>query len=157
MNPDATDFIPYDGQGLTTEVLSIIKRVVSLTLENKYKAENVNLLLWIYDGNNSVKYLLLEGWFLNKLSDAEVGDEGKKTRPEMRNICKDALDVVNKASKHCPIILPSLAFNIFSHYLNTRRKKNKCYLKKTTYVGIRSALTRLFRMSVQEMENTIMK
>ena len=46
MNPDVTAFIPYDGQGLTTEVLSIIKKVVSLTLENKYKAENVNLLLF---------------------------------------------------------------------------------------------------------------
>ena len=60
MNPDATALIPYDGQGPTTEVLIIIKIVVSLILEKKYKAENVNLLLWIYDDNNSVKYLLLE-------------------------------------------------------------------------------------------------
>ena len=28
--------------------------------EQKYIAENVNLLLWIYDNNNSVKDLLLE-------------------------------------------------------------------------------------------------
>ena len=74
MNPDATALIPYDGQGPTTEVLSTTKRVVSLTSENKYKAVNVNLLLWIYDGNDSVKDLLLEEWFRNKLSDAEVGD-----------------------------------------------------------------------------------
>ena len=86
MNPEVTALIPYDGQGPTTEVLSIIKRVVSLTSENKYKAENVNLLLWIYDGNDSVKNLLLEEWFRNKLSNAEVGDEGKKTRPPMRKI-----------------------------------------------------------------------
>ena len=86
-----------------------------------------------------------------------MGYEGKKTRPVMRKICKDALDAVNKASKSCPIILPSLTFNIFSNYLDTRRKKNKCYLEKTMYGGIRSDLTHLFRMSDQEMENTMMK
>ena len=105
------------------------------------------MLLWVYDGNNSVKDLLLGEWFRNKLSDAEVGDEGKKTRPAMRNICKDVLDAVDKASNNFPVVLPSLTFNIFSHYLTTRRKKNKCYLDKTTYGGIRSALTHLFRMS----------
>ena len=105
MNTEATALIPYDGQGPTTEFLIIMKRLVSLTSKNKYKAENVNLLLWIYDGNDSVKNLLLEEWLRNKLSDAEVGDEGNKTRPAMRKICKDALDAVNKASDNCPIIL----------------------------------------------------
>ena len=60
MNPNATALVPYDGQGPTTEVLSILKILFPLTSENKYKAENVNLLLWIYDGNDSVKDLLLE-------------------------------------------------------------------------------------------------
>ena len=109
------------------------------------------MLLWIYNGKGSVKNILLEKWFCKKLSDAEVGDEGKKKRPAMRKICKDALDAVNKASNNCPIILPSLTFNIFSHYLTTRRKKNNCYLEKTTYGGIRSALTHLFRISGQEI------
>ena len=86
-----------------------------------------------------------------------MGDEGKKTRPAMMKICKDALGAVNKASNNCPIILSSLTFNIFSHYLTTRRKKNKCYLDKTTYGGIRNALTHLFRSSGQEMEDTMMK
>ena len=80
-----------------------------------------------------------------------MGDEEKKTRPAMRKICKDALDAVNKASNNFPIIIPYLTFNIFSHYLTTRRKKNKCYLEKNMYGGIRSALNRLFRMSGQEM------
>ena len=44
-----------------------------------------------------------------------------------------------------------------SHYLTTIRKKNNCYLEKTTYRGIRSALTHLFRMSGQEMVNNTMK
>ena len=126
MNPEETALIPYDGQVPTTEVLSIIKRVVSLTSEKKYKAENVNLLLWIYDVNGSVKNLLLDEWFCNKLSDAEVRDEGNKTRPAMRKIYKDTLDAVNKASNNFPIILSSLTFNIFSNFLITRRKKDKC-------------------------------
>ena len=144
MNPNGTALIPYYGQGPTNEVLIITKRVVSLTSEKKYEAENFNLLLWIYDGNNSVKDLLLEEWFRNKLSDAEVGYEGEKIRPTIRKIIKDALDAVNKSPNNCPIILTSLTFNIFSHYLTTRRKKDKCYLEKNTYGGIRSALTHLF-------------
>ena len=151
MNPEATALIPYDGQGPTTEVLSIMKLLVSLTSEKKYKAENINLLLWIYDGNDSVKYISLEERFRNKLSNAEVGDKRKKTRPAMRKICKDVLDAVSKVSKNCPIILPPLTFKIFSHYLTTRRKKNRCYLKKTMYGDIRSALTYLFRMIFREM------
>ena len=130
MNPDATDLIPYDVQGPTTEVLSTMKRVVSLTLEKKHKSENVNMLLWIYDGNNSVKDLLLEEWFRNKLRNSEEGDKGKKSRPATRKIFKDALDAVNKASNNCPIILSSLTFNIFSHYLNTRRKKKSVTSRK---------------------------
>ena len=50
MKHEATALIPYDGQDPTSEVLSIMRIVVSLTSEKKYKAENVNLLLWIYDG-----------------------------------------------------------------------------------------------------------
>ena len=80
MYPKATALIPYDGQGPTTEVLSIIKGIFSLTPEKKYKAENVNLLLWIYDGNDSVKNLLLEEWFRNKLSDAEMGSRCVKDK-----------------------------------------------------------------------------
>ena len=57
MNPDATASIPYDGQGPTTEVFSITKRLVSLTSEKKYKAEMFNLLLWVYNGKDSVKDL----------------------------------------------------------------------------------------------------
>ena len=106
MNPEAKSFIPYYGQCPTTEVLSIMELLVSLTSEKKYKAENVNLLLWIYDGNASVKIILLEEWFRNKLRYADVGDEGNKTRPAMRKIYKDTLDAVNKASNNFPIILP---------------------------------------------------
>ena len=74
MNSNATALISYDGQGPNTEVLSIMKRVVSLTSKNKNKADNVNFLLWIYDGNNIVKDLSLEEWFRKKLSDAKVRD-----------------------------------------------------------------------------------
>ena len=44
MNPEVTSLIPYNDQGPTTEVLSIMKRVVSLTSENKYKAHSNSAL-----------------------------------------------------------------------------------------------------------------
>ena len=157
MNSDVTALVPYDGEGPTTEVLQIMKRVVSFRSELKYKNENVNFFLWICDGNESVRELLLEEWFKNKLDDAQVSDVGKKTRPNMRKVCKDALDAVNKASNNCPVILSSLTFNIFSHYLTTRRKRSQSYLEKSTYGRIRSALSHLFRMSGQEMNATMEK
>ena len=36
MNPEATALVTYDGQGPITDVLSIMKSVVSLTSEKKY-------------------------------------------------------------------------------------------------------------------------
>ena len=63
MNSDVTALVPYDGEGPTIEVLQIMKRVVSFRSELKYKNENVNILLCIFDGNESVCKVLLEEWF----------------------------------------------------------------------------------------------
>ena len=84
----------------------------------------------------------------DKIIRGESLNEGKRPMSfsVYENMCKNLYEC---------IILPSLSFNIFLHYLTTRRKKNKCYLEKTTYWGIRSALTHLFRMSGQEMENML--
>ena len=85
------------------------------------------------------------------MDDTQVQDFGKKRRPDMRDVCKVALDAVNQASNSCPIILTSFTFNIFFHYLTTRRKQNQSYLEKSTYGGIQSSLGHLFRMSGKQM------
>ena len=129
--------VPYDPNGATREVLAIMKAVVSKKSEKKYRNENITFLLWVYDSDIMIKDMLLEEWFIAKLEDAEAGDRlrGKATRPAMREVCRDCLDAVNKEAKNCPLILPSLTFNLFSHYLTTQKKKsnNNTMLSRTAY------------------------
>ena len=107
-NTDAAiALVPHNGQGTTTEVLHILKRVVSQCSEKIYITENVSLLLWIYY-NNDIKEILLEEWFHIQLDDAQVQDVGKKQRPAIRDDCKVALDAVNQASKSSPLSLRCL-------------------------------------------------
>ena len=47
--------VPYDPTGPTPEVMQIMKRVVSLKSEEKYRNENVTFLHWIYDSSNEIK------------------------------------------------------------------------------------------------------
>ena len=98
--------------------------------------------------------LLLEDRMTVKLDTAKALDieRGKALMPEMRKVCKEVLDAVQKGENNCPIILQSLTFNIYSHYLTARRKKGiLVYLSRTSYNGIKSALCHLFRMSGSEM------
>ena len=91
---------------------------------------------------------------LVRLTNAKALDieSSEVLMPEMRKVCKEVLDEVQNGENNCPIILQSLTFNIYSHYLTTRRKKGTLvYLSKTSYNGIRSALCHLFRISGSEM------
>ena len=65
----------------------------------------------------------------------------------MRKECKAAIAATEKGGNNCPIVLQKLTFNIFSHYLATRRTKANKYLSKTSYGGERSALMHLYRLS----------
>ena len=60
--------------------------------------------------------------------------------PAVREVCKKALNEINKADNNCPIILSKLTFNIFSHYLTTRKNKKGEYLSKAGYRQIRSSV-----------------
>ena len=115
----------------------------------------------MYDSDIMIKDMLLEEWFIAKLEDAEAADRlrRKATRPAMREVCRDCLDAVNKEAKNCPLILPALTFNLFSHYLTTRKKKcnNNAMLSRTAYNGIRSSLVHLYRMSGYEMRQEMTK
>ena len=142
--------VPYDHDGPTSEVLQIMKRVVASRSEKRYTTENTTFIFWIYK-NEQFRELLLEEWFRTRLDIAEISDAGKKSCPNMRKVCKDALEGTNKSADNCPIILPSLTFNILSHYLTTRRNSSEGYLSPSSYNGIRSALTHIYRMSGQKM------
>ena len=51
--------VPYNGQGPTTEVLYIMKRLVSQCSKYTYITENLSFLLWIYD-SYGIKDLILD-------------------------------------------------------------------------------------------------
>ena len=69
----------------------------------------------------------------------------------MRAICKLALDGMNKTDSNSPIILQKITFNLFSHYLTTRRNKGGGFLSKASYSGVRSAFVHMHCMSGETM------
>ena len=61
-------------------------------------------------------------------------------------MCKLALDRMNKTDSNSPIIWQKITFNLFSHYLKTRRNKGGGFLLKASYSGVRSAFVHMYRM-----------
>ena len=119
----------------------------------KYKNDNTTFILWLYD-NDEYREEYLHDWKVTELITAETLDSHNhriKGRSNMRLVCKVALDNTNKTDKNCPIILRKITFNLFSHYLTTRRNKSGGYLSKASYSGIRSAFVHLYRMGGEKM------
>ena len=55
-----------------------------------------------------------------------------KWKKYTRATCKAALEEVNKSEDNCPIVLEKMTFNVFSHYVSTKKSKksgevNLCY------------------------------
>ena len=66
----------------------------------------------------------------------------------MRATCKAAPEEVDRSNENCPIVLEKLTFNVFFHYMSTKKSRNYGgYLSATSYGGVRSSLTHLYRMS----------
>ena len=75
----------------------------------------------------------------------------------MRKACKQALDAINMHTGNSPVILPALTFNMFSHYLTSRKRGTGAYMGKATYNGIRSSLCHMYRMSGQVMSDDMQR
>ena len=69
----------------------------------------------------------------------------------MRAICKLALEGMNKTDSNYPIILQKITFNLFLHYLTTRRNKGGGFLSKASYSGVRRAFVHMYCMSGEKM------
>jgi hypothetical protein len=115
--------VPFNPTGPSAEVMEIMKRVVSLKSEEKYRNENIFFLLLINGSCDEIKNTLLEEWFIEKMSDAVIADGNRRCRPNARKACKEALDGINMHTGNCPVILPALTFNMFSNYLTSRKKE----------------------------------
>jgi len=84
-------------------------------------------------------------------------NEASPSDRDMRNVCEIALGAVESCADNCPIWLRKLTFNIFSHYLATRRTKKQKFLSKTSYGSVRSALMHLYRLSGETMDEDYQK
>ena len=146
--------IPYQGRP-TQAVEQIMKRVVADMSNASYCKNNIILMLWLYDIEEMREELLCD-WMVDRMNRVSSSDEAtnatRRSRPAVRAECRKALDEISKADKNCPILLNKLTFNIFSHYITTRKNKNGDYLSKAGYGQIRSSLKHLYRMSGETMD-----
>ena len=86
-----------------------------------------------------------------------IADEEKGNK-YMRATCKAALEKVNKSDDNCPIVPEKMTFNVFYHYMSTKKIKIYMeYLSSTRYGGVRSSLTHLYRMSGKMMDGELKK
>ena len=84
-------------------------------------------------------------------------NDSSPSERDMRKVCKIALNAVEKGADNCPILLQKLTFNIFSHYLATRRTLKQKYLSKTRYGSLSSALMHLYRTIGETMDEDYQK
>ena len=141
--------VAFEGEA-TSSVQKIMANVVTETSGERYNGENITFLLWLFN-DDTFREELLHDWFYENMILAEKEDEEKDIKRTMRAVCKNALEGVRKGASNCPVILSKLTFNVFSHYLTTRKNKKGKYLSKGAYSGIRSALMHMYRMSGEEM------
>ena len=136
--------IPY--QHPTAEVQSIMKKYVADTTVKRYRNELVKLMFWLFD-KDPEKYF--HDWILDNAIKAD--NEDKKSSKSMnqqkylREVLKDSLNDVCK--NHCPIILETVDFSTFSHFVTTQKSKGEKLLSKSTYGNMQSALMYLHKMA----------
>ena len=104
-----------------------MKRVVSSKSESGYKNDNTTFILWIYD-NQYLSEEFLQYWFVTQLTKKEAINTNTKGHKNMREICKLALDGMNKTYSNSPIILQKITIILFFNYLTTRRNKGGGFL-----------------------------
>ena len=98
---------------------AIVYQVVAKGTQGNYINHNMDLILWIYD-KEDWREEFLKDWMVERLN--EVEDNGRKV---MREICKEALKAINRSDDNCTIVLVKMTFNIFSHYIQPRKAKNR--------------------------------
>ena len=147
--------IPYQGRP-TKEVEDIMKRVVADNSNITYRNNNIILILWLYD-NETHREEVLRDWMIEELNRAVSADEEteatRKKRTAARAVYRKALDNINTVDNNCSILLDKLTFNLFSHYLTTRKKRDGDLLSKAGYGQIRSALKHLYRMCSEKFDD----
>jgi hypothetical protein len=129
----------------TDEVQRIMRKYVSDSTMTCYKNELVTLMFYLFD-KDPEKYF--HDWIRDSVIRANEKDGEcirNKTRKHLRQVLKESLEDVRKI--HCPIIIETLDFSTFSHYVTTRKSKDGKLLSKSAYGGMQSALIYLHKMT----------
>ena len=134
-------------KGFPNDVVeSMLSQVVSSGTQVNYANHNVHLVIWVYEREEWSEELL-RNWMAERLVASK--EKGNK---EMRATLKAAQEEVNRNDGNCPVVLEKLTSNVFSCYMSTKNSKNSGgYLSATSYGGVRSSLTHLYRMIVKTM------
>ena len=76
----------------------------------------------------------------------------------MHATCKAALKSVNRNGDNCPILMEKMTFNILSHYMPMKKRKNSgVYPYAASYGGIRISLTHMYCVSGKDMDQEFKK
>ena len=121
----------------------------------------MQFLTWIYD-NADTQELLLTEWCIQKLkaaADTDTAQSTAKKRAARKYFCNELSKIIcsidrNNSETH-PIFDSKISFEIFTQYMNTRKKKVTvqqdanggseevdAYLSASMYDGMRSACKR---------------
>ena len=150
------DTIGDGGGGGADEVRDIMREVISSSSQYGYSYMNTNLIVWLLQ--NEAYHYMLEPWYIEEMRDLS---ERKR-----KGVTKKMVENLYEEEDRCPIILSSLTFKVFSHFMATRklsekhrkiRKTKSSYLAASTYDNYRSALMHLFRMSKYEVPDVFVK
>ena len=142
--------VPYAGKP-SSNVQDILNNYVAKSSLKMYDRSNIRLILYLFDIDPE---MFLHSSFLDDALEADdldfaLGWKEKGRRDNLRDLCKKRLEIVNKHDKNCPLILQKVTFNVFSHYLATKRNKKGEMMSKSSYGMFRSAFTHLHKMAGQ--------
>ena len=131
-----TDIVSFQGRP-TGIVQNIMDQMVAENSKIAYRNSNTLFILWLYN-KEDLREEVLQDWMVEKLHIAANDDLlcNNRKQTEMRRVCYEALEAINRADNNCPIILSKINFNIFSDYVSTRKNKNGSVLSKASYCGI---------------------
>ena len=131
------------------KVKEIMGKVVSAQSAKNYPFQNTAFSLYCYE-SDELRSLLLESWFVERLSQFSKASDKK-------NYEKECLLACSPEDNNCPFILSNLTFPHFSNFLSTKtRLKGKKTgqqnpLGNASYDQAKSALVHLFWMSKYDM------
>ena len=133
----------------TEEVESIMRNFVSTATTTDYSNELVKLMIWLFD-NDPEKHF--HDWIVQKAINADEKDKDRSSkhgRKHLRSVFKSGLKNVRK--NHCPVILETVDFNVFTRYVTSRKSRDGKLLSKSLYGNIQSSLTYLHKLAGFEM------